>query len=101
MATIEEMQAQAKVLAEQIEAAKRAKRNAERKAAQAKAAAEHAAHYAKMFEETGQPLAGLNEAQHGIVYAAAWELGHASGLGEVEMVYGDLAEMARKLLAAR
>src|SRR3954463_1229791 len=73
------------------------KENQERRA---RAEAENEAHYARMYEEIGQPLAGLNAAQHGTVYAMAWEHGHSSGYGEVEIYYGDFAEMARKLIEA-
>lgn len=74
-------------------------RKAEREERQAKEAAVHAAHYTRLYEDSGQPL-GLNEAQHGIVYALAWEQGHSSGYAEVEMYYGEFAELARKILAA-
>jgi membrane-bound lytic murein transglycosylase len=66
----------------------------------AKAQADTEAHYTRMYEEIGQSLAGLNEAQHGIVYSAAWEHGHSSGYSVVESYYGDFAEMARKLIEA-
>jgi multidrug resistance efflux pump len=98
--TIDAMQARRDALDAQIktakEAAKREKIELERAARQAAAEA----HYAKMLDEIGRPLAGLNEAQHGIVYAAAYDQGHSSGYDEVEMYYGEFAEMARKLLAA-
>jgi len=58
-------------------------------------------HMDKCFTEIGQPQAGLNPRQHGAVYAAAWEHGHASGFGDVENYYGDFAELARKVLDAR
>lgn len=78
-----------------------AARKAEREERQAQRAAENAAHYTRLYEEVGQPLAGLNETQHGIVYAQAWEQGHASGFDEVENYYGEFAEMARKILEAK
>jgi hypothetical protein len=77
-----------------------AAQKAEYEERRAKEAAENAAHYQRMYDEIGQPLAGLNEAQHGIVYAQAWEQGHAYGYSEVESHYGDFAEMARKLIEA-
>lgn len=97
---IQAMQAERDKLDEQIKTAKADARRAEREAARAKEKAENEAHYARMFDEIGQPLAGLNREQHGIVYAQAWEQGHASGYGDVESYYGDLAEMARKLIEA-
>ena len=97
---IQAMQAERDRLDKQIKTAKADARRAEMQARRDKAAAEHAAHYARMFEEIGQPLAGLNEAQHGIVYAQAYEQGHAFGYSEVEMHYGEFAEMAQRLIAA-
>lgn len=98
---IEKMRAQVEELEIQIEAAKREKAKAEREAARAKEKAENEAHYERMYEEIGLPLAGLNEVQHSIVYAQAWEQGHSSGYEEVEGHYGEFAEMARRLLAAQ
>lgn len=97
---IQAMQTQRDALDEQIKTAKADVRRAEREAAQAKRKAEAEEHYARMFSEIGQPLAGLNEAQHGIVYAQAYEQGHASGYDEVENYYGEYAEMARKMIEA-
>jgi hypothetical protein len=108
MATAAELRAQAAEARRQAIAAGlkaeelfAAVRKAEREEAAAKVAAENEAHDKRMYTEIGQPLAGLNEAQHGIVYAQAWERGHASGFGDVESYYGEFAEMARKLLDAR
>lgn len=100
-ADIRAMQAQRDALDAQIKAAEEAAKREKLVLARAAEEAASEAHYAKMFDEIGQPLAGLNEEQHGIVYAEAWEQGHSSGYGEVEMYYGEFAEMARKLLAAR
>lgn len=97
---IQTMQAERDRLDEQIKTAKADAKRAEREAAQAKRKAESEAHYARMLDEIGQPLAGLNAEQHAIVYAMAYEQGHASGYDEVESYYGEFAEMARKLLAA-
>ncbi len=99
--SIEAMQAEAARLQEKIEQAKKEKQRAEREERMAKAKAEHDAHYKKMYEESGKPFAGLNEAQHAIVYNQAYMQGHAHGYGEVESCYGDLAEMARKVLEVR
>lgn len=66
-------------------------------------AAERAArdgHYLRLLEDVGRPW-GLNEAQHSIVYAVAYEQGHAYGYDEVGSRYDELAEMARKILQAR
>ena len=71
---------------------------AERAAAEA---ARHSEHYNLMFTEIGQPYAGLNEAQHGAVYALAYQHGHSAGEAEVEHYYGEFAELARKVLEAR
>lgn len=103
--TAEELRAQAK---EAMAAAKEAEERAnnlriaaarleheERRAREAKAYAEH---YDRMYREIGEPLAGLSEAQHAIVYEKAYEDGHSSGYGEVETYYGILAEMARKVI---
>lgn len=98
---IQAMRAKRDKLDEQIKTAKADARRAEREAARAKEKAENEAHFARMFEEIGQPLAGLNAEQHSIVYAQAWEHGHACGYSEVENYYGDFAEMARKLIEAK
>lgn len=66
----------------------------------AKEARENSEHSNRMYAEIGQPLAGLNKAQHGIVYALAWQQGHASGYDEVTGHYEELAEMAREILDA-
>lgn len=100
MATVQELKAEAAKLLEQAEQQARDEKAAARKAAQEKRAAEAKEHYDRMYFGIGQPLAGLNEAQHAIVYSQAWEQGHASGYEEVEDHYADLAEMARKLIAA-
>jgi predicted nucleic acid-binding protein len=107
MATAAELRAQAAAARDRADEADRMAeelaaeaRKVEREEAAAKMAAENKAHYERMYTEIGQP-AGLNEAQHGIVYAQAWEQGHSSGFGEVESYYGEFAEMARKLLDAR
>lgn len=76
-------------------------RRVEREERQAKKRAENAAHYARMYDDIGQGVAGLNEAQHGIVYSKAWEHGHSSGYGEVESYYGEFAQMAREILDAK
>lgn len=80
---------------------KEAAQRAEREERQAKARQEQEGHFEKCFVEIGQPLAGLNRAQHDAVYAVAWEHGHASGFGDVENYYGDFAELARKVLEAQ
>lgn len=98
---IQTMQAERDRLDEQIKTARADARRSEREAAMAKRKAEQEAHYARMFDEIGSPLAGLNEAQHAIVYAQAWEQGHASGYEDVESHYGEYAEMARKLIETR
>lgn len=96
-----ELRAQASTtLAEAEDLFQEAKR-LEREERQAKEAAERTAHYWRMYQEIGRPLAGLNEAQHDIVYGQAWDQGHASGFGEVKSYYGEFAEMARKLLEAK
>lgn len=107
MATAAELQKMAKDLQAQADEASReaqsliaAAKEAERQEQRKKVAAESIAHRERMYFEIGQPLAGLNEAQHGIVYARAYDQGHAYGYSEVEMYYGELAEMARKLLDA-
>lgn len=107
MATSAELKAQA---AAARETARAAKEQADALAAAAhkagyverivKEAAENAAHYDRMYNEIGQPLAGLNPAQHGIVYALAWQQGHSCGYSEVEGHYGEYAEMARQILEA-
>lgn len=98
---IEAMQRQADELNATIKAEKDRVRKAEREERRAKEHAEREAHYAQMFEEIGRGVAGLNEAQHAIVYAAAWEQGrHSSGYSEVEMHYREFAEMARQILDA-
>jgi hypothetical protein len=97
---IRAMQTQRDALDAQIKAAKEAARREKLELARAARKAEAEAHYARMLDEIGRPDAGLNEAQHGIVYAVAYEQGHSSGYNEVEMYYGEFAEMARKLLAA-
>jgi hypothetical protein len=97
---IQAMQAERDRLDEQIKTAKADARRAEREAAQAKRKAEAEEHYARMYDEIGQPLAGLNDKQHAIVYSLAYDQGHASGFGEVETYYGEFAEMARKLIEA-
>lgn len=79
------------------EAAKKAERE-EAQEAQRREAEEH---YNRMLTEIGEPLAGLNAAQHGAVYAMAWEHGHSYGFSEVESYYGDFAELARKILDAK
>lgn len=108
MATAAELKAQADKLASEARAAEQAAkdlraqaRDQERRERMEKRAREHTEHCAKMYAEIGQPLAGLNEAQHNIVYAVAYEQGHSSGYSEVEAYYDEYAEMARKLLAAR
>lgn len=78
-----------------------AARHAEREEQRAKERAENDAHYNRMFEEIGQPVGGFNAQQHDIIYAKAWEDGHASGYTEVEGHYGELAYMARQILDAR
>lgn len=105
--TAEQLKEQAKqareVAAEATARAKELRKMAERKEIEerrAKSEAEHENHYMRMYEEIGEPLAGLNETQHSVVYAVAWEHGHSSGYGEVEIYYGDFAEMARKLIEA-
>ena len=85
-------------LANQARERAAAERKAEREERRAKAAAEAKGHYDRMFTEIGQPLADLNEAQHGAVYSVAWEFGHSSGFAEVEGYYGDFAELARKII---
>jgi len=108
MATAAELREQAKAFREKaIEADREAHnlrdqaRQMEREERRDKARREQMEHMNRMFSEIGQPLAGLNEEQHGLVYAVAWEHGHASGFSDVENYYGDFAELARKLLAAR
>jgi len=88
----------AKSLAAKAIKIRRAEERAARQARLEKVAAEHAAHYARMFEETGRPLAGLNEAQHDAVFALAYEHGHGGGYGQVEDYYGNFAELARKII---
>lgn len=77
-----------------------AARKLEREERRAKEIAAAKAHYDRMYDEVGQPVAGLNPAQHAIVYAQAYKQGHASGFDEVEGHYGEFAEMARKILEA-
>lgn len=91
----------AKDLSEKAKVIRTEQRRKEREERQARERAEITAHRDRMFAEVGQPLDGLNEAQHGIVYDAAWEQGHSSGFGNVEHYYGEFSEMARKLLAAQ
>lgn len=98
---IETMQAQRDALDEQIKTAKAAAIRERLALARAAEQAANEAHDAKMFDEIGQPLAGLTRAQHDIVYGEAYSQGHGSGYAEVEHYYGELAEMARKLLDAR
>lgn len=71
---------------------------AERRAAEAKA---HNEHNDKMYDEIGQPIAGLSRAQHEIVYSAAWSHGHSSGFDEVANYYGEFADFARNVLDAK
>jgi hypothetical protein len=97
---IRAMEAHRAMLDKQITAAKEAAKREKIAMARAARKAEAETHYARMLDEIGRPLAGLNEAQHGIVYAVAYDQGHSSGYDEVEMYYGEFAEMARKLLAA-
>jgi multidrug resistance efflux pump len=96
---IEQLKAQRDALDAQINKARMEKLRAEREATRAKAIIEQEAHFARMYEEIGQPLAGLDKVQHALVYAQAWEQGHAYGYSEVETHYGELAQLARKLLA--
>jgi hypothetical protein len=98
---IRAMQVQRDALDERIKTAEAAAIRERVRLARATEQAANEAHYAKMFDEIGQPLAGLNEAQHGVVYARAYEHGHSSGYDEVGEYYGEFAEMARKLLDAR
>lgn len=98
--SVQELKAEAAALLERAEIQEKAEKEAKLKAQREASAKEAAEHYNRMFTEIGQPLAGLNEAQHGIVYSQAYEQGHAYGYSEVETHYGDFAEMARKLLAA-
>jgi len=88
----------AKDLAAKAIEIRKAEERAARQARLEKAATEQKAHAVRLFEEIGRPLAGLNAKQHGEVYAMAWEQGHASGYSEVEMHYGDFAELARKII---
>lgn len=106
-ATAAELLAQAETAAAEAQAASHKAEALRRQASKAalderlaKERAENAAHYTRMYAEIGQPLAGLNEAQHGIVYSEAWTRGHAYGFSDVESHYSSLADMARKLLAA-
>ena len=85
----------AKERADAIAAAARKAEREERQAAERKTSEEH---YAAM-REVGEYY-GLSDAQHGIVYAQAYEDDHSSGYNAVEERYNGLAEMARKLLDA-
>lgn len=98
---IQTMQAQRDALDEQIRQARKDEKQIKRELARAAESAAREAHYARMFDEIGRPLAGLNEAQRGIVYAQAYQDGHASGYDEVEQRYGELAELVRKVIAAQ
>lgn len=107
MATAAEMLEQAtrdmEQAAELATKAKELRKQAERLAReerQALAAAQAKAHRDRMYAEIGQG-AGLTEDQHDIVYAQAYEQGHAHGDSQIESYYVDFAEMARKLLDAR
>src|SRR3954464_3595637 len=88
------LHAEALKLAAEARKAERAERDAKRKA-------EADEHFNQMFDEIGKPLAGLNEKQHGLVYGFAYSMGHASGFGEVEGHYGDLAELVRAVIEAK
>jgi hypothetical protein len=97
---IQAMQAERDRLDDQIKTAKATARREKFELARAAEVAAREAHYARMFDEIGDPLAGLNADQHAIVYAQAYEQGHSSSYDEVESYYGEFAEMARKLIAA-
>ncbi len=43
---------------------------------------------------------GLNEKQHGQIYALAYERGHYAGDKEIERYYEELAHFAREILVA-
>ena len=97
---IQAMRAERDRLNEQIHATAREQRRAKFELARAAEEAAREAHYARMFDEIGKPLAGLNSEQHFIVYAMAYEQGHASGYDEVARHYDEFAELARKLIQA-
>lgn len=98
---IQQMQAERDRLDEQIKTAKAEDRRKAREAMQALVKAEADEHYARMRDEIGRPLAGLNDDQHATVYAVAYDMGGASGFDEVEHYYGRFAEMARKVIEAK
>lgn len=98
---IQQMQTERDRLDEQIKNAKAEEKRKAREAAQAKAKAEADEHYARMRDEIGRPLAGLNDNQHATVYAVAYDMGYAYGFSQIEDHYGELAEMARKVLEAK
>lgn len=105
MATAAELKAQAGKLASEARAAEQAAkelraqaRDQERRERMEKRAREAKEHYDRMYSKIGQPLAGLTEAQHSIVYTMAYDRGHSSGYEEIEGHYGELAEMARRII---
>lgn len=72
-------------------------RYAERRAAQEAA---RQALSDRLYTEVGEPLAGLNQAQHALVFDRAWSQSKSEGDHGVEATYGELAELARATLAA-
>lgn len=104
MATAKELQAQAaearvaadKALAEAQALADQA-RAAERAEAAQKRAGEYAAHSSEMFDNYGHRF---TVKQHELIYAKAYEDGHAGGYEDVELHYSDLADLARKIIDA-
>lgn len=105
MTTAKELRDQAKAA---IQAAEEAQNRADALAAQARAAEQdeaatkHAATYAdhsnRMFDEFS--AYGMNSKQHELVYAKAYEMGHASGYEDVENYYSDLVDLAQQVIKA-
>ena len=73
---------------------KAAARAAFRRLEQEKARQEQVDHQASMYRDYAEPF-GIPVAVANKIYALAWEHGHASGFGEVEMHYQDFADLAQ------
>jgi len=106
--TSAELKAEAAALQEQMKVAgaaaaelRQQARALERKELRERQEWERAEHASQMWREVGRPIAGLTEAQHGSVYALAYDLRHEDGYYEVGMLYGDLATLAVKILQGR
>lgn len=100
LAEAEQMMADVNMTMERVAQLRKDAKRIQQQERRAEEAQRRVDHRKKMFEEIGQPLAGLNEAQHGIVYSAAWVSGHSSGFGEVASYYEEFAEMARQIIEA-